>query len=147
MQNYKKDWRDIPNKINKFYVPILDAFKEEDNRLYKKDKYRVSKNLLHYLIGKYDFYKVVKENGNVSIHSFNTTNSLQWGNKIPLPSNIISAEFKEGSEATIIMVFNHGWQISFRIHNASTKVEPSLKFDIQVVGWPQQMTKHTITYL
>jgi len=29
-----------------------------------------------------------------------------------------------------------GWQFSFRIHNASTKVETSLKFDIQIVGMP-----------
>lgn len=29
-----------------------------------------------------------------------------------------------------------GWQFSFRIHNASTIVEPSLKFDIQIIGMP-----------
>ena len=29
-----------------------------------------------------------------------------------------------------------GWQFNFRIHNASTKVETSLKFDIQIVGMP-----------
>lgn len=28
------------------------------------------------------------------------------------------------------------WQFSFRIHNASTKVETSLKFDIQIIGMP-----------
>ena len=31
---------------------------------------------------------------------------------------------------------DNGWQISFRIHSASSKVEPSLKFDIQLVGQP-----------
>jgi hypothetical protein len=29
-----------------------------------------------------------------------------------------------------------GWQFNFRIHNASTYVEPSLKFDIQIIGMP-----------
>ena len=29
-----------------------------------------------------------------------------------------------------------GWQFSFRIHNASTKVETSLKFDVQIIGVP-----------
>lgn len=29
-----------------------------------------------------------------------------------------------------------GWQFSFRIHNASIKVEPSLKFDVQILGIP-----------
>ena len=31
---------------------------------------------------------------------------------------------------------DEGWQFSFRIHNASTYVENSLKFDIQIVGMP-----------
>ena len=31
---------------------------------------------------------------------------------------------------------NNGWQLSFRIHNAKTDVEPSLKFDIQFIGMP-----------
>ena len=34
------------------------------------------------------------------------------------------------------MGFDNGWQFSFRIHNASTFVEPSLKFDIQLIGIP-----------
>ena len=34
------------------------------------------------------------------------------------------------------MFMDEGWQFSFRIHNASTKVEPSLKFDVQIVGMP-----------
>ena len=31
---------------------------------------------------------------------------------------------------------DEGWQFSFRIHNASTYVENSLKFDIQIVWMP-----------
>ena len=34
------------------------------------------------------------------------------------------------------MYLNNGWQLSFRIHNAKTEVEPSLKFDIQFIGMP-----------
>jgi len=34
------------------------------------------------------------------------------------------------------MYLNNGWQLSFRIHNASTIVEPSLKFDVQLIGMP-----------
>ncbi|WP_386698102.1 HaeIII family restriction endonuclease [Lonepinella sp. MS14436] len=41
------------------------------------------------------------------------------------------------SETGIYTNFGIGsWQFSFRIHNASTKVEPSLKFDIQFIGMP-----------
>ena len=145
-QTQRQDWKDIKDKAKKFYIPILDAFKSELTRLYDNNKKEVSKNLLHYLLGKYDFYKIVKENGDISIYSFNISGSLKWGKKIPLPDQIIKIDFKEDSQTTIIIVFNHGWQISFRIHNASTKIEPSLKFDIQIIGWPYQMGKHTMTY-
>ena len=38
---------------------------------------------------------------------------------------------------------NEGWQISFRIHNASSRVEPSLKFDINLVSAPHSLfTNH-----
>lgn len=35
---------------------------------------------------------------------------------------------------------DNSWQISFRIHNASSRIEPSLKFDIQLIGIPQSVT-------
>ncbi len=33
------------------------------------------------------------------------------------------------------------WQFSFRLHNAKDLVEPSLKFDIQIVGVPTQIVE------
>jgi hypothetical protein len=42
------------------------------------------------------------------------------------------------------MYFDKGWQISFRIHNASTMVEPSLKFDINIVGLPSNLSRQVI---
>lgn len=38
------------------------------------------------------------------------------------------------------MVMDNGWQISFRIHNALSRLEPSLKFDIQLIDIPQSVT-------
>ena len=43
---------------------------------------------------------------------------------------------KSGSYNTLNMILDGGWEISFRIHNASTKVEKSLKFDIKLLGNP-----------
>ena len=37
---------------------------------------------------------------------------------------------------TVELYMDGGWQFTFRIHNAATKVEPSLKFDVQIVGMP-----------
>ena len=35
-----------------------------------------------------------------------------------------------------MMVLDEGWQISFRIHYASSLLETSLKFDINLIGNP-----------
>lgn len=63
--------------------------------------------------------------------------------KIPLPSELIFIDFKQGSKTTILLCFDNGWQFSFRLHNAKDKIEPSLKFDVQLVGMP---TEVSITY-
>ena len=47
---------------------------------------------------------------------------------------------------TLVMTFDQGWQISFRIHSASTMIEPSLEFDINLVGLPTAMSRHVIDY-
>lgn len=39
-------------------------------------------------------------------------------------------------DGTVEMILDNGWQLSFRIHSASTKVEPSLKFDVQFISMP-----------
>lgn len=43
---------------------------------------------------------------------------------------------KPKSNNTLELYLNNGWQFSFRIHNASTLIEPSLKFDVQIMGMP-----------
>lgn len=139
-------WRDIIQKEEKYYIPILLAFRDELKRLYQINAEKIANNFLHYLLGKYDFYKVIKDNGTVSLQSFNIQGKLEWGKKIPLPTRIIEADLKPSSKTTLIIVFNNGWQVSFRIHNASTYVEPSLKFDIQLVGWPITIARHIIDY-
>lgn len=53
-----------------------------------------------------------------------------------LPTRIVSLEYKPGSKNTLELYLNGDWQFSFRIHNASTKVETSLKFDIQIISMP-----------
>ena len=53
-----------------------------------------------------------------------------------LPTRIVSLEYKPDSKNTLELYLDGGWQFSFRIHNASTKVESSLKFDIQIIGMP-----------
>lgn len=139
-------WRDIPNKRQLYYMPILQAFRHEMQSLFNRQADRTAEALIHYLLGRYDYYKVIKENGSVSMMSFNVQGSLRWGSRIPLPTRIIEISHKPNSETTLFITLDHGWQISFRIHNASTMVEPSLKFDINIVGLPYTMSRHVIEY-
>ena len=64
----------------------------------------------------------------------------------PLPHRIIAIERVNGGRYSKTVVFNQGYSINFRIHNASSKVEPSLKFDIKAVGLPPALYRHTIEF-
>lgn len=83
------------------------------------------------------------------IHTFNMHDTLNKPAKnkvsaitvpiVKLPTRLVALEFKPGSDNTVEMYLDNGWQLSFRIHNASTKVEPSLKFDVQFVSMPMEV--------
>lgn len=140
-------WRDLPDKENDVYVPLLNAFKEEVERSYGFHS-EVPRRMVEYLLGEYDFYKVVSVDAKkiTQIFTFNLRGTLNQSTKtteptteIPiakLPTRIVSIDFKPNKKNTIEMFMDEGWQFSFRIHNASSKVEPSLKFDVQIVGMP-----------
>ena len=93
-------------------------------------------------------YKVVSHDSQrlTMIHSFNVHGTLNKPSKIKvsaisiplvqLPTELVTMRFKTNSKNTVEMYLNNGWQLSFRIHNASSKVEPSLKFDVQFIGMP-----------
>lgn len=135
-----KLFRDIPDKKDLFYVPILTAFIEEIKACPKAEQ------LLSYLIGHQDFYRIIKANGNIQIESFNLRGDLTWGEKVPLPSKIIKCEMKPKFKTTVHVEFNKGWLLSFRIHSARSIVEPSLKFDVKLVSSPDSLSKHKFSY-
>jgi len=70
-------WRDISDKTERFYLPLLNIFSAEMLRLYQRDPNQVAKGLLKYLLGSQDYYKIIKENGNVTATSFNLSGSLK----------------------------------------------------------------------
>jgi len=144
----KMKWDDLGNdKLSKIYVPLLHAFREEIFDLAKKDS-TVPPKLISYLIGSYPFYKIIKDDTHhlVIVKAFNingelnkTVNGIKSYYKTPkinLPTRIVEFEFKPESRTTLIMILDNGWEISFRIHSASTMVERSLKFDIKLLGNP-----------
>ena len=140
-------WHDMPDKEDSVYKPIVEAFINELNRAYKADK-TIPARLISYLLGIRDFYKVVAiDNKQITeFQSFNLRGELNKNGrknkptliipKADLPTEIITLRFKPDSKSTAELYLNNGWSLSFRIHNASTIVEPSLKFDIQFLGVP-----------
>ncbi|MBE9469289.1 MAG: HaeIII family restriction endonuclease [Bacteroidetes bacterium] len=152
-KNKSTKWTSIENMHEVIYIPILNAFKKELLRLDKENSNIVAKNLVQYLIGNKDFYKVIKGNKTVEIQAYNLHGSLNQPfkkvkpkariPKLKLPSRLIEIVYQENSTTTLLVSLNEGWQISFRIHNASSRVEPSLKFDINLVSAPHTLfTNH-----
>lgn len=144
-QNMK--WSDLQNKEDNVYVPLLKSFLKELSYQYKIDN-SIPGKLVEYLLGKYDFYKVigVDSNERTEIQVFNIHGTLnkQASKSIKslkigiakLPRRIINTGFKPNSKNTVELYLDNGWQFTFRMHNASSMVESSLKFDIQIVGAP-----------
>lgn len=153
LKNLKKNgelWRNLEDKEESVYVPLLNSFMKEFKRLNLKAN--ITTDLIKYLIGSggKDYYKLVHNNNHTTtVMPFNLFGTLnQAANKISpkiiipeidLPTRIIELNFKENSKTTLILTMNNGWSISFRIHNASSKIEPSLKFDIQLQSKPENI--------
>ena len=149
-------WRNLKDKHKRYYVPILEAFRRELIQLDKENSSIVPANLLRYLIGNKDFYKVIKRSNKSEIYGFHLYGTLNKSAvkikpkfkvpKVRLPTRIIEITFKPNSTDTIILTCDEGWQISFRIHNASSRVEPSLKFDIKLIGQPPSLYTHHLNW-
>jgi hypothetical protein len=144
-------WSGLRDKHNEIYVPILNSFKSELLALYTITPEQVASNLVSYLIGNKDFYKVIKAKNRVEIEAYNFNGTLNQAfgkiksnysaTRTKLPDKLIDIHFSNRSKTTLIVTLNEGWQISFRIHNASSKIEPSLKFDINLVSSPNSLFK------
>ena len=157
LRNMKKDgayWRDIKDKERKYYIPILQAFINELKRLDENNLEVIPGNLLKYLLGNHDFYKIITIDSKktTQVQCFNINGTLNRNArkvkplikvaKLSMPYRIFDIGFKPNSNNTIIITLDNGWAISMRIHNASSLVEPSLKFDAQLTGVPSGLYSH-----
>ena len=80
------------------------------------------------------------------IHTFNLHGPLNQPSRLKMsvfdvsvaeiPTEIISMRFKKNSNTTVEIYMDNGWAFSFRIHSASTLIQPSLKFDVQFISTP-----------
>ena len=146
LENQAAYWRDLPEKSERVYLPLMRAFIDETIRIFESNPDLSARSMMRYMLGTRDYYKVFKQNGDVSVQSFNLDNTLTWGRKLAMPTRLIELSMKPGSQNTAFMYLDAGWQLSFRIHNARSIVERSLKFDIQIIGQPPQLNQHFIQY-
>jgi len=83
-------------------------------------------------IGEFDFYKVISVDNKrmTQINTFNMHGTLNKPGKhkpkdtapiVPLPTRIVSLDFKPNSTNTVELYMDGGWQFSFRIHNAAIR--------------------------
>lgn len=140
-------FRNLPSKEDLVYMPLLRAFTKEISTQIKSNRL-IPRRMVEYLLSKYDFYKVISIDSRrvTTIQSFNMYGTLNLPSRqhapsiivpvIKLPTTLLYIGMKPNSKNTVLMSFDDGWQFSFRIHNASEVVEPSLKFDVQIVGMP-----------
>ena len=150
-----KVWKMLPNKEDEIYMPVLNAFRKELHRIYKIAPKESASRLVEYLVGAKDFYKVIKGNNQVEIQAYNLHGSLNLPfqdiqpklitPRISLPDKILDISLKRNSKNTLMIKFNNDWKLSFRIHNASTRIEPSLKFDINLLEAPSSLFTNTLS--
>ncbi len=143
-------WSDIPDKAEQYYVPVLNAFLAELKRLADNNP-DVPSKLIEYLLGRYDFYKVITDDrhkttrveainiaGNLN-KSANGHRSIVDVAKLKLPTRFYHMGFVPDYNNKIEIVCDEGWTLTMRIHNASSRIEPSLKFDVQLVSLPSSI--------
>lgn len=140
-------WGDIPDKADRYYKPVLQSFLDELNRLANHNS-NVPSAMVQYLIGRYDFYKVITDDRHKTtrVEAINIAGTLNRPSgqhssivdvpRLHLPTRFYHMGFKPGSDNTVEVVCDEGWTISMRIHNASSKIEPSLKFDVNLISLP-----------
>jgi hypothetical protein len=124
-------WREQENIAEKYYWPLLNAFEDEIRRIETEE---MCHHLVEYLIGKYDFYKIISKPRKVLIYGFNIQKSLKTS-VIKLPDKILNIRNKNGSQYSKTITLNAGWEFNFRIHNASSKIEPRFQSPHDASPW------------
>lgn len=138
------------------YKSVLDPFIDELKRLDEAHPGVIAGRLVRYLVGVNDFYKFITLDTNKAtlIQAFNmygTLNKAAGKNKaisdirkLKLPTTFLRIGYLEENGVpknnTVALYCNNGWEISMRLHNASSRVEPSLKFDVQLLTYPKEIS-------
>ena len=106
-------WEEVDDKIDGYYRPILQAFIDELQKINNENAGKVPEALIRYLLGRYDFYKVVTDDRNrtTRVEAINIAGTLNANagkekaiTKVPLlkmPTQFYHIGFKNDSDNTI----------------------------------------------
>lgn len=143
-----KKWKDIEDKINQFYVPILRNYVKEIISLCREHSDTPQK-MLEYFFGTNDFYKVISQEKNrqTKVMGFNMHGTMNKTSgkvkpiysvrKLHMPTRLIEARLKESNKTSIILTFDGGWEITMRLHNKDKVATiTSLAWDVKLTGMP-----------
>lgn len=130
---YNNLWTKVPfDKFSKVYQPLLMAVADELSLMNNKKGSSIGKKLVDYMIGTHDFYKI--ELGNKpKISAFNFEDTLATCHSLR-PTRIEKMEIVGAGTNRLLINMDRGWNLSMRIHNASRKVESSLKFSVTIMS-------------
>ncbi len=148
----RKSWEDMgEEKESRVYVPLLEAFRREINRIDRIHP-NIPEKLISYTIGVNPFYQIIKQDSKnlVVVKAFNiggglneTVNKVKSRYKVPVlnyPTRIVEFDWAKKPDVqmrdTMNMILDGGWELSFRIHSADDPIVLSLKFDVKLLGNP-----------
>jgi hypothetical protein len=142
-------WRLLNNKKELVYLPMTEAFINEIT-LQSNEHPNISELLVEYLLGKFDFYKLMSKSSQrvTNIQAVNLRGNLNQNcNEFhPIiriasqanqrPTRIVSVNRFRNRPAWVEIILDNGYQFTLRLHNAESNILTSLKFDIQFAGSP-----------
>ena len=101
-------WNSVAQKAEKYYIPVLQAFMDELNQIDRENPKCVPELLVHYLLGKNDFYKVITDDKNrttrvEAVNIMGTLNQIAGDEKsiakipvLKMPAQFYHIDFKPG---------------------------------------------------
>ena len=137
------------DKAARFYKPVLAALASEIRAQMTRSP-ALAANMIRYMTGRRDFYKLIVtiKTGRTELLAFNFDGELgRAANgivaddsasppRLPLPTRLLTIDFKPRSLNTLVARFDQGWTLAMRLHSASSRVENSLKLDVRLTETP-----------
>lgn len=139
-------WQELDDKNAEVYTPILDAWSVEALAQCGANGEGKVQDFFRYLTGKQDLLKIMRFDDIIKFEAYNADGTLDGISTTVLPSSVTSIIETPDKTSSRLMMLDSGWQFNFRIHNASSRIEPSLKFAVSLHSKPEgSIYSHQLT--